>query len=218
MGRLRSGGPIALLLAAVLSSVSGCSALGVGGSAPLGDASGDEIGSAQVCMPGKTGTTVTFGGEVLHNSGTGNVVIDKVSLLKPEGLRFVAAVMLHVHESLLGYDNQYPPTKFFLASVGPAWDRRQPAVGATLAPQGPDDVSDDDATQSAESPADAAPATTRSTSTATVNNLVIAVKVTGHSPEARMTGVTVDYHVGRTKYRWHNITSLVVQTEKPKCS
>ncbi|MGH1553442.1 hypothetical protein ACRAWF_20170 [Streptomyces sp. L7] len=126
----------------------------------------------------------------LHNFGKKEVVVDSVRLAEPHGLRFADAVLVPATTSFIGYDNHCPPSKFALASVGTGWQHRRPAVGATIAPQ---------------------PATPKTT-----HNLVVAIRVTGTS-RARMKGITVDYHVGGRKYRWHNVMGLSVETEKKAC-
>jgi hypothetical protein len=175
-------------------------------------------------MPAATGATLTVGGDELHNSGTRNVVIDKVGLLDPTGLRFVDAVIVPTREGLIGFARRYPPSKFNRDSAGSGWAHRQPAVGATLPPQGPEDTGDDQASAAAASPnaaATTAVATTGPAPSATptpvpiVHNLVVAVKVTGSS-HVGMTGVVVDYHAGSVEYRWHSYTSIRVPT-KGKC-
>jgi hypothetical protein len=64
-------------------------------------------------------------------------------------------------------------------------------VGATIAPQS---------------------ATSKAT-----HNLVVAIRVTG-TAHVRMKGITVDYHVGGKKYRWHNVMGLSVETTKKACA
>ncbi|WP_217546225.1 hypothetical protein [Streptomyces sp. GbtcB6] len=183
-----------LALTVALSTVVGCSASSArAASGPLDGPDWEKAGSAQMCMPAKQGATLTFGGDELHNYGHKDVVVDKVALLEPKGLRLVDAVVLPTRNNFVGYDNHYPPRKSFLDGLESAWDSRRPAVGMTIAPQ-PDTTSD----------------------TARTHNLVVAVRVTG-STKVRMTGVIVDYHVGGKQYRWHNITSLVVQTKKAAC-
>ncbi|MFE2062407.1 hypothetical protein ACFXDH_08360 [Streptomyces sp. NPDC059467] len=184
----------ALAVAVALSTVLGCSAsVARAGGGPLDGPDWEKAGSAQMCIPAKKGATLTFGGDELHNYGRKDVVVDDVALLEPKGLRLVDAVVLPTRNTFIGYDSHYPPAKFFRDAVGSAWDRRKSAVGATIAPQ-------------PVSTADGSP----------THNLVVAVRVTD-TARVRMTGVIVDYHVGKKQYRWHNITSLVVQTKKAEC-
>jgi len=182
----------ALALALALTLATGCSsAPGTpSGDGPLNGPDYSDAGSGNVCLPAKPGATVTFGGDELHNFGKKEVVVDSVRLAEPHGLRFAAAVLVPATTSFIGYDNHYPPSKFALASVGTGWQHRRPAVGATIAPQ---------------------PANPKAT-----HNLVLAIRVTGTS-HVRMKGITVDYHVGGKKYRWHNVMGLSVETEKKAC-
>ena len=182
----------ALALALALTLATGCSsAPGTpSGDGPLNGPDYSDAGSGNVCLPAKPGATVTFGGDELHNFGKKEVVVDSVRLAEPHGLRFAAAVLVPATTSFIGYDNHYPPSKFALASVGTGWQHRRPAVGATIAPQ---------------------PANPKGT-----HNLVLAIRVTGTS-HVRMKGITVDYHVGGKKYRWHNVMGLSVETEKKAC-
>ncbi|MER7179525.1 hypothetical protein ABT404_08580 [Streptomyces hyaluromycini] len=181
-------------MAVALSTVLGCSASSArAGGGPLDGKDWEKVGAAQACIPAKPGATLTFGGDELHNYGHEDVIVDKVSLLRPKGLRLVDAIVLPTRSTFLGYDNHYPPSKFFIDGVRSAWNHRRPAAGMTIAPQ-PDTTSD----------------------TARTHNLVVALRVTGDT-KVGMAAVLVDYHVGGTKYRWHNITSLVVETKKAAC-
>ena len=211
---LRSGLSAALLMAA-LSTVLGCSAPATPGSGPLDGPDWGKPDQAETCVPARPGAKVTFGGDVLRNYGSKDVVIDKVSLLQPHGLKFVDAVLLTTHNTLVGFDNHYPPRRSFLDGLAPAWDHRRPAAGATITPQPGGGTPDDGATQKAKAAATAAATPATPTAPTLSNNLVVGVRVTGTS-HIRMTGVSVDYHIGNKKYRWHNITSLVVKTT-PAC-
>ncbi|MEV7390962.1 hypothetical protein [Streptomyces sp. NPDC091215] len=182
----------ALVMATALNAVLGCSGSATAGG-PLDGPDWEKVGSGQVCMPAKPGATLTFGGDELHNYGHKDVVVDKVSLLEPKALRLVDAVVLPTRNTFVGYSSHYPPRKPALDGLESAWDHRRPAVGMTIAPQ-PDSTSD----------------------TARTHNLVVAVRVTGRT-KVGMAAVIVDYHVGGTKYRWHNIISLVVETTKAAC-
>lgn len=90
---LRSGLSAALLTAA-LGVVLGCSAPATPGSGPLDGPDWGKPDQAETCVPAKPGARLTFGGDVLRNYGGKNVVIDKVSLLQPHGLKFIDAVLL----------------------------------------------------------------------------------------------------------------------------
>ncbi|MGW2518068.1 hypothetical protein ACWC09_13820 [Streptomyces sp. NPDC001617] len=179
-------------LTLVLALTTGCSSKPgtPAGDGPLNGPDYSDAGSGNVCLPAKQGATLTFGGDELHNYGKDKAVVDGVALAEPHGLRFTDAVLVPATTSLIGYDTHYPPSKFSLDSVGAGWKHRRPAVGATLAPQS---------------------ATSKAT-----HNLVVAILVTGTS-RVRMKGITVDYHVGGKKYRWHNVMGLSVETRKKSC-
>ncbi|MBK6014408.1 hypothetical protein [Streptomyces sp. MBT53] len=183
---------LALALALALTLATGCSSASgsPSGDGPLNGPDYSDAGSGNVCLPAKPGATVTFGGDELHNYGKSKVVVDSIDLAEPHGLRYADAVIVPATTSSIGYATHYPPPKFNLDSVGTGWKRRRPAVGATLAPQ--------------------------STTSKATHNLVVAIHVTGTS-HVRMKGITVDYHVGGKKYRWHNVMGLSVETEKKAC-
>ncbi|MET8582813.1 hypothetical protein ABZX39_18295 [Streptomyces collinus] len=147
------------------------------------------IDSGQVCVPVPTGGSVAFGGDDLDNYGDRKAVIDKVTLLDPHGLHLVTAFLLGERSTDYGYSS-YPPPADFLSA---AWAARQPAVGATLPPEGVKER------------------------IVSAYNLVTVVKVTG-TTHVGMRAVVVDYHVGSKKYRWHNLISLQVETKKKQCS
>ncbi|MFF4507633.1 hypothetical protein [Streptomyces sp. NPDC001401] len=211
-----------LRLAAVLALslggfATGCTTPAAGADGPLHGAV-DE--GAQVCTPKRTGQTLSLGAEVLHNYGSDDVVVDSVVLDDPHGLRLVTALLVPVKDNLFGVDS-YPPSSYSLNQPGVQWAQRQRAVGATLTPQGPGATESADAVQSA-APQSAEPTTTPSGSTTpapttTKHNLLLAIRVTGKTPDAHLSGVTVKYHVREKKYVWRNLTQLTVETNKDAC-
>ncbi|MCX4853819.1 hypothetical protein OG426_54170 [Streptomyces canus] len=149
-----------------------------------------DAGSGQECIPAKNGSSITFGGDELHNYGSKDAVIDKVTLSKAKGLRLVESVIVPTSTSLVGYSTGYPPVAEARNQPGIDWDHRRKAAGATLAPQ---------------------PANAKNT-----NNLVLHLRITDTS-DVRMAGVLVQYHVGDSDYVWHNVLGLTVETKRASC-
>ncbi|MEW2157152.1 hypothetical protein AB0950_17965 [Streptomyces sp. NPDC007189] len=177
----------------LLGLLTGCSrttsAASVAYGGPFDGKDQQPINSGQVCVPVPTGGSVAFGGDDLDNYGDQKAVIDKITLLDPHGLHLVTAFLLGERSTDYGY-SPYPPPHDFRSA---AWAARQPAVGATLPPEGVKER------------------------TVSAYNLVTVVKVTG-TTHVGMRAVLVDYHVGSKKYRWHNLISLQVETKKKQCS
>ena len=195
----------------------GCTTPAASTDAPLHGAV-DE--GTEVCTPKKTGQTLSLGAEVLHNYSNGVVVVDSVVLDDAHGLHLVKALLVPVKDNLFGVGS-YPPSRYSLNQPGVQWDRRRPAVGATLTPQGPGVNETAGAEQSA------APQSTQLTtvpsgsttpaSSPTEHDLLLAIRVTGETPDAHLDGVTVKYHAGKKKYVWRNLTHLTVETVKAAC-
>lgn len=179
---------LALLMALVTGCTSADQQASTGG--PLNGPDYADAGSGEECIPAKTGSSLTFGGDELHNYGSKAVVIDKVTLSKARGLRVVEAVIVPTSTSLIGYGTGYPPDPGARSQPGVDWDHRRKAAGATLSPQ--------------------------SEKSMNVNNLVLHLQVTD-TTGVGMAGVLVHYHVGSSDYVWHNVLGLTVETKKKSC-
>jgi hypothetical protein len=180
----------------------------------LGSVTGD---GAHICVPKKTGTTFTFGTQVLDSHSSENVVVDSVDLADGSGLQLVHALLVPIQYNGFGTD-AYPPVSTS-KDPGVEWNNRRPAVGATIVPQAEDSEEDpaNGGTQSAESPT-AVPdeEDTENPTRSPQPDLVLALRVTGTSG-VRMSGVTVNYHSGGHTYVWRNLTELRVETKKSHC-
>ncbi|MFC8430784.1 hypothetical protein [Streptomyces sp. NPDC057253] len=172
--------------------MAGCVSAGHGTSAdgPLNGPDYTDAGSGEECLPQKKGGSAWFGGDELHNYGHKAVVIDRVTLRKPIGLRLVESLIVSNSTASIGYGYGWPPTPEARNQPGIDWPHRRRAVGATIAPQ-PND-------------------------TKVANNLVLHLQVTGSS-DVHMTGILVEYHTGSSQYVWHNVLGLTVETKKPTC-
>jgi hypothetical protein len=174
---------VVVVLGAVL--VAACGGVNAG-QGPL-NAGGTDPGT--VCVPATAGGTVTMGGEDLLNTGSTDVVIDKISLADPKGLVWVESVVLSIANNGVGYFATYPPPVEDLAQDGLDWSKRTPAIGATVAP-GPE------------------PGTT---------NLVTGIHLTGGSGSS-MSGLVIDYHVRNGfSYRVQTPIGLVVKVPPATC-
>ncbi|MET9081925.1 hypothetical protein ACIPX0_01665 [Streptomyces sp. NPDC090075] len=149
-----------------------------------------DAGSGEECVPAKTGGSVFFGGDELHNFGSKAVVIDKTTLSKASGLRLVEAVIVSNSSGFIGYGHGWPPDPEARSGPGIDWAHRRKAEGATIAPQ--------------------------RDNAKVANNLVLHLQVTATSG-VHMAGVLVDYHVGGSHYVWHNVLGLTVETKKKSC-
>ncbi|MFE2432656.1 hypothetical protein ACFXJ5_38840 [Streptomyces sp. NPDC059373] len=141
-----------------------------------------------LCMSTTTGSTVTFAGEVLRNTGKGDVVIDDVKLVSAQGLRLTHSLLVPADGNLIGFDTHYPPAKENLNQSGLKWPQRRSAIHATIHPQ----------------------------KGSVVQNLVAAINVAGTS-SPKMSGIAVDYHAGSHAYRWLNTIKLIVRIKPEKC-
>jgi hypothetical protein len=162
-----------------------------GGRAPLDDPSDGAGGQGILCMPVRTGGVFTDGGDVLQNHARRPAVVDAVRLSGASGLRLVDALIVPSGDSQTGYDNRLP-NRADVTESGGHWNRRRPAVGFTLPPQ------------TGENPKPA-------------YNLVLGLRVTG-SRHVTLRNVEVDYHVGGHHYRWHDITTIHIETVRKECA
>ncbi|MFD4507909.1 hypothetical protein [Streptomyces sp. NPDC058457] len=181
--------PALILLAAL---VTGCSLVHQQDSTdgPLNGPGYADAGSGEVCIPAKTGGSIAFGGDELHNYGSKAVVVDKITLKEASGLRLVESVIVSNSTAFIGYGHGWPPDPEAIDQPGIDWAHRRKAVGATIAPQ--------------------------SDNAKVANNLVLHLQVSAASG-VRMAGILVRYHVGDSTYVWHNVMGLTVETKKKKC-
>lgn len=83
-------------------------------------------------MKGRNGV-LGYGYIQFANKSASPVVIDKVSLAEPHGLRMLAAwVVPLTDDNNYGLLQGYPPSKYILPGV--QWSERQPTAGATVNP------------------------------------------------------------------------------------
>jgi hypothetical protein len=126
---------LGMALAAVLASaLAGCSS-GNSGPATDGPLSGGPFpgmsGGAD-CLINPVGHPVTFGDERFTNHGHTTVVLDRVSLLRPRGLRMLGSYAVP-GVWVVGTQRGWPP-RFFKGSRPPTWDSRRPVSGFRVAP------------------------------------------------------------------------------------
>ena len=181
--------PALVLLAAL---VTGCSTVQHQDSTdgPLDQPGDSDGGSGVECIPARTGGSIFFGGDELHNYGHKALVIDKITLRKASGVRLVEALIVSNSSSFIGYGHGWPPDPEARTGPGIDWAHRRKAVGATISPQ--------------------------SDHAKVANNLVLRLQVTAASG-ARMAGIQVRYHVDGSAYRWDNALGLTVETKKTSC-
>lgn len=197
---------------------SACSASSSEASGPLGSVTGE---GTHICVPKKTGTTFTFGAQVLDNRSSQNVVVDSVDLVDGKGIQLVHALLVPIQYDGFGTDD-YPPVSTS-KDPGVEWNNRRAAVGATIVPQAEDSEEDPayGATQSTHEATGSPTAVldeedTEIPTRSPQPDLVLALRVTGTSG-VRMAGVTVNYHAGSSKYVWRNLTELRVETKNSHC-
>lgn len=99
-------------------------------SSPLGDG-GD---SFQNCVPDPSGTTMTNGFTVLDNTSKGAVIIEQVSFYGDQHLQLVHAVVVPIQYDAVGFSEGWPPAAVNITQPGVQWDKRVPAVGASIPP------------------------------------------------------------------------------------
>jgi hypothetical protein len=119
---------LAVAIVAIATCLPGCSSGVIFNAGPLG---GEESGGIN-CAPviGRHGV-LSYGSIEFANSSSTPVVIDKVSLADPRGLRMLAAYIVPITgDNLYGLRPGYPPARGLPRGV--QWSERQTADGAKL--------------------------------------------------------------------------------------
>jgi hypothetical protein len=118
----------AIATVAVAGCLAGCSSDITFNSGPLGGQGSTGINCGIVYG---RGGVLSYGFIEFANSSTSPVVITKVSLADPRGLRMLAAYVVPITgDDLYGLLPGYPPAKHL--SAGVQWSERQRADGATI--------------------------------------------------------------------------------------
>jgi hypothetical protein len=125
---------IAVLATVVIALGAGCSSAGhVSSRGPL-DASGDP---GTQCVPQPTTQPLTFGLNIMKNTGTSDVQLRSVELIKPVALKVLDArvfVLPATPTDLVGMWATYPPTAAQLAANGIVWSSVHEADNFTIRP------------------------------------------------------------------------------------
>lgn len=121
---------ISLLLVAIVGCADAPREPGSDGPMDFG---GEATESGTLCMPSVKSPDISHA-EVLGNSGAVPIYIDSVTLMEPDGLELVEAVLVQPgpHRPNLGLDRQWPPPNDLLALTGVKWTQRRAAVGASI--------------------------------------------------------------------------------------
>lgn len=83
------------------------------------------------CTPAPRGGVLSYGFEVMTNTGEAAVTVSKVSLVDPRGLRIVAAYFVPISgNDLYGVRSGFPPAAHL--DPGVLWSQRQRASGARI--------------------------------------------------------------------------------------
>lgn len=89
-----------------------------------------------LCMPTKPGTAVTYGMEVLRNTGDEPVRLESVSLLDARATRVEEAFVVPIEGgTLVGNWTSWPPPRAATTTKGVRWEQRKPVAGMLLPPQ-----------------------------------------------------------------------------------
>jgi hypothetical protein len=125
-----------LLLAAGMALASALAGCGGGNGpttdGPLNGGPFPGMSGGAACLINPVGDPVTFGLERFTNHGHTTLVLDRVSLLHPRGLRLLGSYAVP-GIPVVGLARGWPP-RFFKGSRPPTWKDRQPVHGFRVAP------------------------------------------------------------------------------------
>lgn len=119
----------ALVLTGACTACTGRAAPREGGPVTMGGTAGT------LCMPTKPGSPVTYGGEVVKNSGSEPVRLERVSLVGARATHLEEAFIVPIEGgTLVGSWTSWPPPRAATTTKGVRWGQRKPAAGMLLPP------------------------------------------------------------------------------------
>lgn len=118
---------LAVAAAGACTSCAGHPAAHEGGPVVMGG------GAGTLCMPTKPGSSVTYGMEVLKNTGTDPVQLESVSLVDAQATHVQKAFVVPIDGgSLVGDWGSWPPPRAATTTTGVRWAERKPLAGMML--------------------------------------------------------------------------------------
>ena len=87
-----------------------------------------------VCLQKRSETAISFGFNIVRNTGSTPIVLQAVRLVAPVGLTMVSAEVVPVTNDLIGAVHGYPPPGWVLSAPGVDWEGRRSLAGTRLEP------------------------------------------------------------------------------------